>query len=366
MQRSRTDNLILLAFGVVVLVSIFAVLTYFGDDSGTEKIKAGYIMPGSKDDSGWNSLHYQAVKKACDEQNIELIMKDNAEEFSGKCEIALRALADEGAQLIFLSSYGYSEEVKDVVGEYPNITFFANSSEYHDKNMTSYFARIYQARYLSGIIAGMHTKNGRIGYTAAMPNNEVNRGISAFALGVRKVNPRAKVIVAWTGAWDDEEKEREATKNLINNSQVDVITYHQNQTYVVDEAEKAGIASIGYHAPLEGASDNHLTAVVCDWNPIYKQLIQEFLRGKAKEQNYWIGIENDAVGLSEYSGAVTQDERNEVEKAKNEILSGHAVFSGEIYDNKGQLKCGKNETISDEEILEHFDWYAEGVEFYGE
>lgn len=366
MGRSRSDNLILLTFGVAVLIIIFTFIAYFGIDNGTEKIKVGYIMPGSKEDIGWNSLHYQAVKKACDEQNIELIMKENAGEFTGKCEIALRELADEGAQLIFLSSYGYAEEVRGIVGEYPDITFFANSSEYHDENMTSYFARLYQARYLSGIIAGMHTKNGKIGYTAAMPNNEVNRGISAFALGVRKVNPDARVIVAWTGEWDNEEKEREATKNLINNSQVDVITYHQNQTYVIDEAEKAGIASIGYHAPVEGASENHLTAVICNWEPIYRQLINEFLKGKAKEKNYWIGLENEAVELTEYSGAVTQAERDEVEKAKNEILSGHSVFSGEIYDNKGQLKCGKNETMSDEEILERFDWYAEGVEFYGE
>lgn len=366
MERSRTDNLILLAFGVAVLVSIFAVLTYFGYENDGEKIKVGYIMPGSREYAGWNNIHYQAAKKICDEQNLELIMKENVEEYTGKCEIALRELADEGAKLIFLSSYGYSEEVRGIVSEYPDITFFANSSEYHDENMTSYFARIYQARYLSGIIAGMHTKNGKIGYTAAMPNNEVNRGISAFTLGVRRVNPGAKVIVAWTGEWDDEEKAREATKNLINNSQVDVVTYHQNQAYVVDEAEKAGIASIGYHAPAEGASDNHLTAVVCNWDMIYKQLVQEFLKDKVKEENYWIGLESDAVGLSEYSGAVTEDEREEVEKAKNEILNGRAVFSGEIYDNKGQQKCRKNETMSDNEILEHFDWYAEGVEFYGE
>lgn len=366
MERSKADSLILLAFGVAVLVSIFAVLKYFGDDNSSERIKAGYIMPGSKDYDGWNNIHYRAVKKACDEQNIELIMKENVGEFTGQCETALRELAGEGAELIFLSSYGYSEEVHDIVGEYPDITFLANSSEYHGENMTSYFARLYQARYLSGIIAGMHTKSGKIGYTAAMPNNEVNRGISAFTLGVKRVNPNARVIVAWTGTWDDEAKEREATRNLINNSQVDVVTCHQNQSYVAEEAEKAGIASIGYHAPLEGASDNHLTAVICRWEIIYKQLIHEFLKGKGKEDNYWIGIENDAVGLSEYSAAVTQAEREEVEKAKAEMLNGRAVFSGEIYDNNGQLRCAENEIISDEEILEHFDWYAEGVEFYGD
>ena len=88
--------------------------------------------------------------------------------------------------------------------------------------------------------------------------------------------------------------------------------------------------------------------------------------GKGNSQNnYWIGIEKGAVSLSEYSSEVTKEMRDEVEKAKKEILGGKDVFSGVIYDNQGNLRCGENEVISDEQLLERFDWYAEGVEFYG-
>ena len=77
-------------------------------------------------------------------------------------------------------------------------------------------------------------------------------------------------------------------------------------------------------------------------------------------------MEEEVVGLSACTDLVSEEMLGEVEKAKKEILSGKDVFSGIIYDNKGKLQCGEYETISDEMLLEHFDWYAEGIRFYEE
>ncbi len=268
---------------------------------------------------------------------------------------------------IILSSYNYSSEVKDIVKKYPNIVFYGNSSEYHDTNLTSYFVRMYQARYLAGIVAGQKTESGVIGYVAAMSNNEVNRGISAFTLGVRSVNPEAEVVVSWTGDWDDETAEKKAAKNLVENAGADILTYHQNQTNVIHMAEELGVYSIGYHEALDNQSERYLMSVVCDWEKVYKELVKSFLSGKANEkENYWIGLEADAVGLSAYSGEVTEKIRQTVEDAKGKILLGTEVFSGVIYDTEGKLRCGEKEMISDEVLLERFDWFAEGVRFYEE
>ena len=327
----------------------------------------GYIMPGAVTEEGWNGEHYRAVKQACDAQDCRLLVKENVEELTGECEQAIKELAEEGAQMIILNSYGYSEEVKKVVAEYPEIVFYGTSSECHADNLTSYFARMYQARYLAGIIAGMQTRSNTIGYVAAMPNNEVNRGISAFTLGVRSVNSEAEVVVIWTGAWDNAEKEKEAVRLLVENEQADVVTYHQNRDYVIQEAENCGIASVGYHQYYEGYSQNYMTAAVCNWETLYLQLIHEFQRGKGNAQdNYWLGLEEAIVGLDGCSELVTEEMLSELEEAKKEILSGKDVFSGVIYDNEGSLRCGENETISDEMLLEHFDWYTEGVRIYEE
>lgn len=365
MKKNKNRNLFLGILAFAVLLLLFFVIVMFENTQKEETVKIGFVMSGNKEENGWNGMHYQGIKAACDEYEVELLVKEDVQEFTGQCITAIRELAEEGAGMIILSSYGYSEEVKELVAQYPDIIFYVNSSEYHGANMTSYFARMYQTRYLAGIIAGMKTKSGQIGYVAAMPNNEVNRGINAFALGVKRVNDDAKVIVTFTGSWDNEKIEKEAAKKLVAEKQVDVLTYHQNKNYVIQAAEEVGVASIGFHDQFDGFSPLYLTSAVFNWQPIYKELVREFMKGKGNvHPNYWLGIEKDAVALSEYSSEVTKEMQAEVEKAKNEILSGKNIFSGVIYDSEGNLRCDENEVISDEMLLEQFDWYVEGVEFY--
>ena len=362
-MTKRAKSILLLIVAFLILLSIFCVILFSGKGKD-DKVKIGFIMTGAVGESGWNGMHYNGVKTACEKLGGELLVRENIPEFTGACNGAIRELAEDGAKMIILSSYGYSEEAKELVKQYPQIVFYVNSSEYHDENMTSYFARMYQARYLAGIVAGMKSESNIIGYVAAMENNEVNRGINAFTLGVKRVNPDAQVLVNWTGEWDYEAKEKEAAQQLIG-AGADVLTYHQNRPNVVAVAEEAGIYSIGYHAAAEGASGKHLTAVVCDWGMVYEEIIREYMIGKGNHQdNYWIGMEAQAVGLSELSSEVTAEIRDELAQAKQELLTGKDVFSGEIYDNAGKLRCGEKEVISDEMLLEQFDWYVEGVRFY--
>jgi len=364
MKKIKKRNVWLGIFGAAVLIGIFLFIILFGSRKD-EQVKVGFIISGAKDEDGWNGRHYQGIKLACEELGVELIVKENVKEYSGACEKAIRELAKDGVGMIVLSSYGYSEEVKELVAQYPEITFYASSSEHHSDNMTSYFARMYQARYLSGIIAGLKTESNVIGYVAAMPNNEVNRGINAFALGVKRVNKDARIIVSFTDAWDDEQAERKAAGRLIEEMKADVLTYHQNKTHVIAAAEEAGVYSIGFHQQFEGFSPKYLTSAVYDWRLVYRTIVREFLCGEENSRdNYWVGMEAGAVALSAYSSEVSEEIRGEVERATEEILAGKDVFSGVIYDNEGNLRCSENEIISDAELLENFNWYVEGVEFY--
>ena len=310
-------------------------------------------------------MHYEGVSAACDNLGVELLVKENIKEFQGGCGPAIEDLVKQGCRMIILSSYGYAEEEKSVIEKHPEVSFYNSSFDYHAQNVTSYFPRMYQARYLAGILAGMQTGNGRIGYVAAMPTSEVNRGINAFTLGVRRMNPDAVVTVSWSNAWDDEEEERRQADLLIENAGVDVITYHQNQPYVIEESEKKGIYSIGYHRRLENYSEKYLTAVVGDWQLTYEAIIRQYLRGNSADNKvYWVGMDENAVKLADFSAAVSEDMKAEVIKATNEIIAGQDVFSGLIYDNEGNLRCKENQAICDEILLEHFDWYVKGVEFY--
>ncbi|MBO5373323.1 MAG: BMP family ABC transporter substrate-binding protein [Lachnospiraceae bacterium] len=365
MNKRKTLGIGISAICVIALIVL--VIVFVGNEKKAEGAKVGFVMSGGIEESGWNGMHYEGIKAACEKLGANLLVRENVREFTGQCNTAVKELAEEGAEMIILSSYGYSEEVKDLVKEYPEIVFYVNSSEYHDANMTSYFARMYQARYLSGIVAGMKTQSQKIGYVAAMENNEVNRGINAFTRGVRRVNPEAEVVVIWTGEWDNREKEIAAAKDLIEQEKADVLTYHQNQPNVVEAAELSGVYSIGYHEALEGFSSKYLTSVVCNWESVYYEIVREFLIGNGNQKNnYWIGLEADAVGVSAYSEEITKKIQTEIEQAKTEILNGKDVFSGTIYDVNGHLRCGEMEIIGDEQLLEQMDWFVEGVEFYEE
>ena len=363
-MSKKKKGTILIGLGIIIFLIIISSILFVGK-SKNEKEKIGFILSGKVEENGWNGMHYIGFKTSCEKLGVEMLVKEDVKEFTGECEKAIHELVEQGASMIVLSSYGYTEEVKEVVKEYPSVVFYGNSSEYHDKNLTSYFVRMYQARYLSGIVAGLQTKNNVIGYVAAMENNEVNRGINAFTLGVKRVNPEAVVKVMWTGSWDNEEKETAAAKALIEEVKVDVITYHQNQDYAAREADRQGIYSVGYHVPLVGMSSKYLTSVVCNWELLYEEIIKQFLQGKGNTiTNYWIGIDKEVIGLTEYSEEITAKMKEEIEEARNEMLGGKDVFSGEIYDNLGNVRCETGEIIRDEILLEQFDWFVEGVEIY--
>ena len=364
MKINSRKRKILLAVFCLLIVILVAVIVMLGR-TVSHRQKIGFVMTGSVDEEGWNGMHYQGVLKACETLDTELLVKENVLEFTGQCGPAVEELVNRGCHMIILSSYGYVQEVQDIIQKYPDVAFYHNAFDIHGPNLTAFFSRMYQARYLAGIVAGMKTETNQIGYVAAMPTSEVNRGISAFTLGVKRVNPDAAVKVSWSNAWDDEQAERACADRLIEEASVDVLTYHQNQPYVSEEAEKYGIYSIGYHQSLPNASEKHLTAVVCDWQLTYEAIIRQYLRGNsAKQKVYWVGIDENAVKLSTFSPLVTDDIKEELDKAKNEMLCGKDVFSGVIYDNEGNKRCKENQAIRDEVLLEQFDWYVEGVEIY--
>ena len=364
-MKSRTIyRRLLLISGVALLVFIIVFIAMTGYRKNRAP-KVGFIITGEITDQGWNGMHYRGVSYACEKLGAELLIKENIPEEVESCTGAVRELVKAGATMIIISSYGYPALIEDVIKEYSDIAFYGSCAEYYADNYTSYFGRMYQARYLAGIIAGMQTENNSIGYVAAMSNVEVNRGINAFTLGVRSVNPEAVVNVIWTGSWDDEEKETAATETLIRERNVDVMTYHQNQHHVAQTADKAGVYSLGYNEVEQGLSDKYLTAAIWDWQALYYQIVREFLQGKANTvRQHWFGLDTEVIKLADCSALVSEEARRRTEKALQKLLSGEDVFSGIIYDNQGELRCDEGEFISDEILLEKMDWFVDGVVEY--
>ncbi|MCR5053734.1 MAG: BMP family ABC transporter substrate-binding protein [Lachnospiraceae bacterium] len=365
-NKERIIHIALRIATLLVLAVIIMMIYFFRTESKEEPVKVGAVLLGSADDKGWNESHYKGIKYACEEHECILIHKESIPEKEAPVKRAVRDLVEQGCSVIFLTSYGYSGYTKDIVDEYPDVAFYYLAGKSNRRNGTAYFARMYQARYLAGIVAGASTESGILGYVASMPISETVRSINAYAMGARKSNPNAKVYVVYTESWEDKDREIAAVEKLAA-AGADVMTYHEDKPYALEKAEEMGLYSIGYDVIYDEYSEKMLTAALFNWDLVYDDILNDHLSGRASSNNdYWLGLSDGAVSLYPYSNLVSDKTRKLVEQEEERIQTWRDVFSGIIYDNKGNIRCNRMERIGDEELFNEMDWYVEGIEIYDE
>jgi basic membrane protein A len=249
----------------------------------------------------------------------------------------------------------------NVAAEYPNV-FFAHCSGYKQTpNMSSYFGKIYQARYLSGIAAGKNTKNGKIGYVAAFPIPEVIRGINAFTLGVQSVNSSATVEVIWTNTWFDPALERQAAVELLNKG-CDLIAQHQDTTAPQIAAQEKGALAIGYNVSTPTAAPRaYLTAPLFHWEVFYVSDVQKILDGTWASRAVWEGIETGMVSVDTITQLAAAGTKEAVQEAEGKLKAGTlTVFAGPLYDQSGAVKIAAGTSMSDDDVW-NMGWLVKGV-----
>ena len=358
-------KILFLASGLflLLLLLLFAYRSERRRSAGDEEVRIGLVLTGRKDLDGWNQSHYDALRSLSGEMNFTLLCMEDVSEFDDSVLAAIDTLAGQGAKIICLAGMGYGESAATALDKYPDITFLNASGVEQGHNLVSFFGKMYQARYLSGLVAGLQTETGEIGYVAAMPVNEVIRGINSFAVGVRAANPKAVVRVRYTGLWDDPEKERRAAALLLGSYAADVVTYHQNTAAAAKEADSRGRFSITYHTANNGElSDKCLTGAVWHWAPFYRERIEDSLYRRKQKRFYWVGLEKGIVDLAPFSARVPPETVAMVMAERERIKNGEwDVFRGPMYDNAGVLRIEAGSAMSDDQLITDFDWYVDGV-----
>lgn len=330
-------------------------------DSGNKKIKVAFVYIGPVGDAGYTYTHDQGRKYLVEHlPYVEAKVVENVAEVDG--EKVIDQLASQGYQVIFATSFGYMDGVINVAKKYPKTVFLHCSGYKTAENVGTYFGRIYQARYLTGIVAGKMTKSNKIGYVAAFPIPEVVRGINAFTLGVRSVNPNAVVKVVWTNTWLDPTTEKQAAKSLLD-AGCDVLTQHQDSPATLQAAEEKGVYSIGYNCDMSKyAPKGFLTAPVWNWGPYYVRVVEEIKNGTWKSGQYWGPMSDGIVDIAPINKVVPDDVKQLVNAKKQEIISGKwDVFTGPIKDQNGVERVKAGEKMTDQQMLS-FDWFVQGVE----
>jgi len=336
----------------------------------TEKIKIGVIHSNALDsDSLYDYAHYMGI----DEMQRNLGLKDSQiirkynvfEADQVAAQAAMRDCIAEGANVIIATSFRYMEICEELAEVFPSVIFVhAMGYKYNDRNFTNYSMRLYHARYLSGIVAGLQTKTGKIGYVAAMGNDssEVTGGINAFAIGVEEVNPEASVYVQITYNWYDPMGEANAANALIA-AECDVIAAHCDTPAPQIAAQSAGVWGIGYNIDTSAyAPDAVITSVVLNWGAYYTMLVESIIDGTFTTEPHFYGIAEGVVDITPPNEKITEPGiKAALETARRRFKDGFNVFDGPLHTNTGNIIGEEGKTLSDEIILGNIDWYYRNV-----
>jgi len=327
-----------------------------------DKLKIGFIYVGPATDGGWSQAHdvgrQQAVAKY---PGLQTIVKESVPE-TVECEQTIRSMIDQGCNVIFATSYGYQDYVSKVAKEFPKVQFFQATGSATAANLSEYNGRLYQARFLAGLVAGKRTKTNKVGYVAAMGIPEVVRGINAYALGVKTANPKATVEVKWTNSWVDPAAARACAESLLSKG-CDVIGYHQDFTTPIVAAQDKGCWATGNNVSSVGVADKaYLTAPLMHWGTYYERVVGEMLDGTFKGgENYWGSLKEGMVSLDALTSNVTTGTKELVDQYTTKLTGGNwDVFTGEIKDQSGAVRVKAGEKMTDEQMLS-FDWFVDNV-----
>lgn len=334
-----------------------------------EDIKVGVLyISDPAEGSGYSYTHdlgIQGMQENLGLSSDQIVRKIVDDSDAQATEASIRECIDEGCNVIFSTSWGYMETTAAMAEEYPDI-YFSHGTGYksNGKNFNNYFGRIYQARYLSGIVAGMNTKSNLIGYVAAQDssNSEVTGGIDAFAIDVASVNPDAKINVIITNSWYDPEKEEAASRQLLDMG-CDVMAQHCDTAYPQTLAQERGVYGIGYNSDMSKETpDSCLTSVIWNWSAYYTSAVKSIIDGSWDGSNYYGGMAEGLVGITNLASFAAEGTQEKVDEATAAILSGQSnVFDGVMTTNTGETIGQEGSTLDDATITGGINWYYHNV-----
>ena len=332
-------------------------------------ITVGMIYVGPRDDFGYNQAHAEAAAELKKIAGVKVVEEENVPETQAVQKSMQGMISQDGATLLFPTSFGYFDpHMLAVAAKNPNVRFAHCGGLWtqgkHPANTGSFFGYIDEAQYLNGVVAGHMSKSKKIGFVAAKPIPQVLRNINAFTMGARSVDPTITTTVIFTGDWSMPVKEAEATNSLADQG-VDVFTMHvDGPKVVVETAARRGRMVCGYHASQAKLAPNaYLTGAEWNWLTAYKTILDAARTGKPHPNFVRGGLKDGFVKSSPYGAMVTDAARKNAEDVRAKMMAGtFDIFAGELKDNTGKVVIAKGTTLKQTDVaLEGMNYLVEGV-----
>ncbi len=325
-------------------------------------LTVGAIYVGSVNDYGYNrAMHdgLMAMKDAV--PGLVVLEAENVPE-SAEAARVMEGMIQQGAKLIFATSFGHQQFAFDLAKKHPDVVFEHAGGWMQAANFGNFVGATQAAWYPMGVAAGKMTRSNTLGFVAGVPIGYVIGNINAFALGARSVNPDAQVRVVVTGSWSDKAKEASATNALIDQG-ADVVAMHvDSPATVIQVAESRGAYSIGFQS-IEAralAPKGWLTGLGFTWGPFMTATARSVIDGTFKPAMVREGLGEGMMAVAPYGAAMPEATRALVAAAADKVAKGYNPFTGPLADNTGAIRIKDGEAWGGDKMGD-FDWYVAGV-----
>jgi simple sugar transport system substrate-binding protein len=333
------------------------------------KLVVGVIYVGPRDDYGYNQAQAQAAAEIKKMPGVTVVEQEKVPETTDVQKTMASMIEQDGATLLFPTSFGYFDpHILKMAEKYPKVRFAHCGGLWtegkHPRNAGSYFGYIDECEYLDGIVAAHATKSKKLGFIAAKPIPQVLRNINAFTLGARSVDPKITTQLIITGDWALPVKEAEAANSMIDQG-VDVITCHvDSPKVVVERAERRGIRVCGYHANQAAlAPKGYLTGAEWNWVTPYTTHVTAAMADKPMVNFLRGGLKEGFVKTSAYGPAAPEAARKQADLTKAQMMKGdYVIFKGPIQDNTGKTVVAGGAAQKQTDVaLEQMNYLVMGV-----
>jgi basic membrane protein A len=321
-----------------------------GGSSGGDGVRAAFIYQAEVGDVGWDRAHEDARQAVTD--RFDWLETEFSEAVApGDVQRVMEQYISSGMDVIFGTTFGYMDPMASMAPDHPDTVFEHCSGFQTTENMGRYYGRLYQARYLCGIAAGLLTETNQLGYVAAFPIPELVRQINAFVQGARTVNPDVTADVRWTNAWVDPPAVTQAV-NALTSDGADVINNHQTTTAATQTAAENEAWAFTYTTSMaEAGGDWYGSSALFNWEEFYAPTLQAINDGSWSSDAYWQGLDAGVVGVDDFGPQVPDSVVTEVESYQEELVAGdRTVWQGTEFEGE-----------SDPFLFGEMQSYVEGI-----
>lgn len=318
--------------------------------SSNSDFKAGVVLVGDENE-GYSYAHIVGIETALEalglDKSANAVWKYSVPE-DESCYDAIVDCIDQGCQIVFTNSYGHQSFAQQAAEEHPEVQIVAMTGDTARSagldNFHNAFTKIFEARYVAGVVAGMKIQeladggklsesnydadgNVKVGYVGAYPYAEVVSGYTAFFQGIRSVYENVSMEVQYTNSWFDITGENEAAVALISDGCV-IIGQHADSTGAASACEAAlsagtTVYSVGYNVDMLFVAPNAaLVSPTNEWNVYYEYAIGAMLKGEEFDVNWAEGFDQDAVALTELGTSCAAGTKEAVDAAIADIKAG--------------------------------------------